>query len=156
MAVVLRCQRRGRKNRAFFRVVAADERAKSDGRIVENLGFYDPLARDDAKRLVLNAERVQHWIAVGAQITDTVRSLCHQRQIAIPVPKRRRRERPAGKIGVGGPKSPKSIAKSRRMASRRALAAKRAAAKAGAAKGGAEKPAAAAPAAEGASAPKAS
>jgi len=102
LAVVLRCQRRGRKNRAFFRVVAADERAKSDGRIVENLGYYDPLARDDAKRLVLNAERVQYWIGVGAQITDTVRSLCHQRQILIPVPPRRRRKRPSGKIGIGG------------------------------------------------------
>lgn len=108
MAVVLRCQRRGRKNRAFFRVVAADERAKSDGRIVENLGYYDPLAADDAKRLVLDAERVQYWIGVGAQITDTVRSLIHQRQIPIPTPKRRVRNRPSGKIGVGGGKKSKA------------------------------------------------
>ena len=104
MAVVLRCQRRGRRNRPFFRVVAADERAKSDGRVVENLGFYDPLASDDAKRLVLNVERAQYWVGVGAQITDTVRSLLKQRGVALPIRKKRERNRPSGKIGVGGGK----------------------------------------------------
>jgi small subunit ribosomal protein S16 len=104
LALVLRCQRRGRRNRPFFRVVAADERAKNDGRVVENLGYYDPLARDDAKRLVLNAERAQYWLGVGAQVTETVASLLAQRGVALPVRKRRKRNRPSGKIGVGGGK----------------------------------------------------
>lgn len=102
MAVVLRCQRRGRKNRPFFRVVAADERAKSDGRVVEVIGFYDPIAKDETKRLKLDAERCQYWVGVGAQITDTVKSLLLSAGVAIPARKKRERKRPKGKKGVGG------------------------------------------------------
>lgn len=101
MAVVLRCQRRGRKNRPFFRVVAADERAKSDGRVVEILGFYDPIAKED-KRLRLDAQRCQYWVGVGAQITDTVKSLLKSVGVGLPVRKKRERNRPKGKKGVGG------------------------------------------------------
>jgi small subunit ribosomal protein S16 len=125
LAVVLRCQRRGRRNRAFFRVVAADERAKSDGRVVENLGYYDPLANDDAKRLVLNVERAQYWVGVGAQITDTVRSLLKQRGVVLPIRKKRERTRPSGKIGVGGGKKAARAAKAgAKPAGKKASAAK--------------------------------
>ncbi len=104
MAVVLRCQRLGRRNRSFFRVIAADERAKSDGRFVEILGTYDPLFPDETKQLVLKADRVQYWIGVGAQISETVRSLLVRAGIPLPVRKRRERTRPTGKPGRGGVK----------------------------------------------------
>jgi small subunit ribosomal protein S16 len=81
--------------------VAADERAKSDGRVVEVLGFYDPIAKDD-KRLKLDTERCQYWVGVGAQITDTVKSLLKSVGVAMRVRKKRERNRPKGKKGVGG------------------------------------------------------
>jgi len=102
LAVVLRCQRLGRKNLNFFRIVACDERAKGDGRVTEVLGTYTPGASDPAKMLTLKADRVAYWLSVGAQLTDTTRSLIKQSKIAIPARKKRERKRPAGKAGVGG------------------------------------------------------
>lgn len=124
MAVVLRCQRLGRKNRPFYRVVAADERAKSDGRVVEILGTYDPIAKDE-KRLALKVDRASYWVSVGAQITDTVRSLLKESGVAMPVRKRRERTRPKGKKGVGGAK--KKPARFKMKQARLARAAKKAA-----------------------------
>ncbi len=102
MAVVLRCQRRGRKNLNVFRVVASDERAKSDGRVVEILGVYTPSAKDATKQLTLDVERAKYWVGVGAQITDTVKSLLKRSGVELPKRKRNVRNRPSGKIGRGG------------------------------------------------------
>lgn len=119
MAVVLRCQRLGRKNRPFFRVVAADERAKSDGRVVEILGTYDPIAKEE-KRLTLNTERAAYWVGVGAILTETVRSLLKEKGVAVPVHKPRKRTRPAGKKGVGGATRKPARFKMKQAAIRRA------------------------------------
>jgi small subunit ribosomal protein S16 len=73
MAVRLRLARAGAKKRPFYRVVAADERAPRDGRFIEKIGTYNPLLpRDHPERVVLNAERVKHWLSNGAQPSDRV------------------------------------------------------------------------------------
>ncbi len=75
MAVRIRLKRMGRKNRPFYRIVAADARAKRDGKVLEVLGYYDPLAREEDKQVAVKRDRVQHWLGVGAQPTETVASL---------------------------------------------------------------------------------
>ena len=69
--VVIRLARGGAKKRPFYRVVAADERAPRDGRFLEKLGTYNPLVESD-QRIVLDIDRVKHWLSVGAQPTDRV------------------------------------------------------------------------------------
>jgi small subunit ribosomal protein S16 len=65
----------GRKNRAFFRLNAMDSRSPRDGRVIEELGFYDPRAKDEAKQFVVNLDRCKHWLDVGAIPSETVSSL---------------------------------------------------------------------------------
>ncbi|MFT4716516.1 MAG: small subunit ribosomal protein S16 [Paracoccaceae bacterium] len=73
MAMKIRLARGGSKKRPFYRIVAADSRMPRDGRYVEKLGTYNPLlAKDDEARVVMNVERVQHWMNEGAQVTDRV------------------------------------------------------------------------------------
>lgn len=71
--VTLRLARYGAKKRPFYRVVAADSRAKRDGRFLEVLGTYDPLT--DPPTVNLKGDRIQYWLSVGAQPSDTVRRL---------------------------------------------------------------------------------
>ena len=73
--VKLRLKRMGRTHRPFYRVAAMDVRTKRDGKTIELLGTYDPVNKDEEKQVVLDAERVQYWLSVGAQPTDTVRNL---------------------------------------------------------------------------------
>lgn len=73
MAVSIRLSRGGSKKRPYYRIVVADARAPRDGAFIEKVGTYNPmLAKDDANRIVLNAERLKHWVSVGAQPTDRV------------------------------------------------------------------------------------
>ena len=73
MSVKIRLARSGAKKRPFYRIVASDARSPRDGRFLEKLGTYNPLlAKDDEKRVVMNMERVQHWLSQGAQPTDRV------------------------------------------------------------------------------------
>lgn len=73
MAVKLRLRRVGRKKNPVYRIVAADSKSPRDGRFIEILGQYAPRQGENA--LNLDADRVNHWLNVGAQPTDTVRSL---------------------------------------------------------------------------------
>jgi len=68
-------KRVGRTNKPSYRIVAADGRSPRDGRIIENLGSYDPCASDPAKQLSLNVERAKYWMSVGAQTSPTVASI---------------------------------------------------------------------------------
>jgi len=68
-------KRLGRKHRSFFRICATDSRAPRDGRVIEELGTYDPLIADTDARAVINGERVKYWLSVGAQPSDRVRVL---------------------------------------------------------------------------------
>ncbi|NOX74225.1 MAG: 30S ribosomal protein S16 [Alphaproteobacteria bacterium] len=73
MAMKIRLARGGSKKRPFYRIVAADSRMPRDGRYIEKLGTYNPLlAKDDEARVVMNVERIQHWMSQGAQVTDRV------------------------------------------------------------------------------------
>ena len=62
----------GRKHRPFYRVCAMDIRVPRDGRILEELGTYDPMVRETDARALLNGERIKHWLSVGAQPSDKV------------------------------------------------------------------------------------
>jgi small subunit ribosomal protein S16 len=73
--VRIRLKKLGRKHRWFFRIVVTDARAPRDGRAIEELGTYDPLAKDDDKKVVLKADRVRYWLSVGAQPTEKVQVL---------------------------------------------------------------------------------
>ncbi len=79
MAVRLRLTRMGRKKKPFYRVVAVDGRKKRDGEYIENLGYYNPLA--DPIDVKLNEERIFYWLGIGAQPSETVRSLLRQEGI---------------------------------------------------------------------------
>ena len=73
MALSIRLSRGGSKKRPYYRIVVADARSPRDGRFIEKLGTYNPLlAKDDAKRIVLDGDRAKHWLSVGAQPTDRV------------------------------------------------------------------------------------
>ncbi|QJF52654.1 MULTISPECIES: 30S ribosomal protein S16 [Roseobacter] len=73
MAMKIRLARGGSKKRPFYRIVAADSRMPRDGRFIEKLGTYNPLLpKDSEERVKMDVERVQHWIAQGAQPTDRV------------------------------------------------------------------------------------
>lgn len=73
--VKIRLARAGAKGRPFFHVVVADERNKRDGRSIERVGYYNPVASGAEKRLELDVAKVQAWVAKGAQLTDKVRAL---------------------------------------------------------------------------------
>ena len=75
MAVRIRLKKTGRKHQPAYRIVAVDSRAKRDGKVLETLGHYDPLAKDESKQVVFNRERVQYWLGVGAQPSDTVSNM---------------------------------------------------------------------------------
>ncbi|MBN2182850.1 MAG: 30S ribosomal protein S16 [Sedimentisphaerales bacterium] len=72
MAVKIRMTRMGRRHRPFFRINAIESRVPRDGRILEKLGHYDPIEKDQAKQIVLNEERVKYWLDNGAIPSDTV------------------------------------------------------------------------------------
>ena len=74
MAVCIRLKRLGRRNRIYWRICATDKRTARDGRVIEELGAYDPHAKNEEK-VVLNRERVSHWLRAGAQPSATVGQL---------------------------------------------------------------------------------
>jgi small subunit ribosomal protein S16 len=76
MAMKIRLARGGSKKRPFYRIVAADSRMPRDGRFIEKLGTYNPLLpKDSEERVKMDVEKVQAWIAKGAQPTDRVKRM---------------------------------------------------------------------------------
>ncbi len=73
--VRLRLKRFGRRNRPYYRVCAFDQRTRRDGSAIEELGYYDPIEKDPEKAVKLEVERIQYWLRLGAQPSETVRSL---------------------------------------------------------------------------------
>ena len=79
MATKIRMSRAGAKNRPFFRIVVADSRSPRDGRFLEKLGTYNPLLeKGDPQRVVLNVDRIKHWLSVGATPSDRVARFLHE------------------------------------------------------------------------------
>ena len=72
MAVRIRMKRLGRKHRSYFRIVAIDSRQPRDGRIIEELGSYDPMVKNTDERVRLKPDRVKYWISVGALPSEKV------------------------------------------------------------------------------------
>ena len=70
--VTIRLARGGSKKRPFYNIVVADSRDRRDGRFIERIGFYNPLATGSAESLRVNRERLAYWQGVGAQTSDTV------------------------------------------------------------------------------------
>ena len=85
MPIRIRLMRFGRRNRPFYRVVAADSRAPRDGKFLEILGYYDPLK--EPFEFKVDEEKVKKWLERGAEPTETVRALL--RRIGIKVPKKK-------------------------------------------------------------------
>ena len=75
MSVRIRMKKLGRCHQPFFRICAVDKRAPRDGRVLEELGTYDPRVQETDARAILNAERVDYWIGVGAQPSVNVAAL---------------------------------------------------------------------------------
>lgn len=142
MAVSIRLSRGGSKKRPYYRIVVADARAPRDGQFIEKIGTYNPLlAKDDAGRVVLNAERAKHWLSVGAQPTDRVARFLDVAGI------RERAARNNPKKGELGEKAKDRLEEQQKKAEEAAAAARAAEEAAAAAKAEAEA-AAAAPAPE--------
>jgi small subunit ribosomal protein S16 len=112
MSLKIRLARAGAKKRPFYRIVVADSRAPRDGRFIEIVGTYNPiLPKGDENRVMLKAERIQHWQKVGAQPTDRVlrfldaaglatRSPRHNPQKALPGKKAQERAEAAAKAAA--------------------------------------------------------
>lgn len=76
--VVIRLARSGAKKRPFFNIVVTDSRNRRDGRFIERVGFYNPVASGNADALVLDAERLAYWQSHGAQLSPTAARLVKQ------------------------------------------------------------------------------
>ena len=73
MAVKIRMKMMGRKHRPFFRICATDSRSPRDGKVLEEIGTYDPMIADTDARVTLNNERLKYWLSVGAQPSENVK-----------------------------------------------------------------------------------
>ncbi len=104
MAVVLRLMRAGAKKRPFYRVVAADSRRQRDGRFIEIIGFYDPIAKPFA--LKIDTDKAAKWIGNGAQPSEQVASLLKKAGMTLHAPK-------AAKPKAEKPKAEKKAARKR-------------------------------------------
>ena len=75
VAVRIRMKRLGRKHRNYYRIVAIDSRQPRDGRIIEELGAYDPTIKNTDERVRLNPDRIKYWLSVGAKPSEKVEIL---------------------------------------------------------------------------------
>src|SRR6476660_5421224 len=120
MAVKIRMKKLGRKHRPFFRMVAIDSRAPRDGKIIEELGHYDPLVKDTDARAVLKGERIAYWLSVGAKASENCEVLIKkygqngthlpQQQAALEKIKTTRPQAPAPYIPPPKPAEPEPAA----------------------------------------------
>jgi small subunit ribosomal protein S16 len=86
MALKIRLSRGGSKKRPFYRIVVAEAAAPRDGRYVERIGHYNPMvAKDNDQRLVVDGERVKHWMGLGAKPTERVQKLLASLSLSAPV-----------------------------------------------------------------------
>jgi small subunit ribosomal protein S16 len=82
--VVIRLARGGAKRRPFFNIVATDSRNARDGRFIERVGFYNPVAAGAEVKFRIAQDRLTHWTGVGAQVSPTVARLLKEHQGAAP------------------------------------------------------------------------
>lgn len=75
MALKIRLRQQGRNNRPFYRLVVADSRSPRDGKYVESIGWYNPFEVELDKNTYVKPDRIQHWLNLGAQMTEKVEAL---------------------------------------------------------------------------------
>lgn len=80
--LAIRLARGGSKKRPFYHVVATDSRNARDGRFIERLGFFNPIAKGQEEELRLDIERIDYWVSQGGQVSDRVKSLIKQHKKA--------------------------------------------------------------------------
>jgi small subunit ribosomal protein S16 len=80
LMVTIRLARSGAKKRPFYHVVVTDSRNRRDGRYIERIGFFNPVATGQEVRLKIDHDRVQHWVSKGAQTSDRVSNLVKESQ----------------------------------------------------------------------------
>jgi small subunit ribosomal protein S16 len=98
MALKIRLSRGGAKKRPFYKIVVADARCPRDGRFIEKVGTYNPmLPADHDGRLILDDERVKHWLSVGAQPTDRLVRFFADRGLVAKVARAEQTKKPAPK-----------------------------------------------------------
>ena len=78
MSVAIRMSRQGKKKSPFYRIVAADKRCARDGRFIERIGFYNPIATANEESIRIAQDRLTYWQGVGAQASPTVERLINQ------------------------------------------------------------------------------
>ncbi len=78
--VTIRMSRGGAKKRPFYQIVVTDSRNRRDGRFIERVGFFNPVARGNEERLRIDRERVDYWLSQGAQTSERVASLLKAQQ----------------------------------------------------------------------------
>lgn len=76
--VTIRLARGGAKKRPFYQIVVTDSRNARDGRFIERIGFFNPIASGNAEELRLDLDRVEHWLGLGATVSDRVSTLIKQ------------------------------------------------------------------------------
>jgi len=120
MTVVIRMKRTGRRNRPCYRISVAERRAPRDGKTLERLGLYDPIASDPEGQVTLDVERARYWIGVGAQPSDTVRSLFERFGVFEGRVAKKPRKRPGRRTTVAGERRAKEkVARAERKVARR-------------------------------------
>jgi small subunit ribosomal protein S16 len=82
MSARIRLKKFGTKKRPYYRIVVMDKRDPRDGKTIEELGYYHPIEAED-KQIVFNADKAKEWLAKGATVTDTVRSIFNKKNISI-------------------------------------------------------------------------
>jgi small subunit ribosomal protein S16 len=79
--VTIRLSRGGSKKRPFYHITVTDSRNSRDGRFIERVGFFNPVARGAEERLRVENDRIAHWVSLGAQVSDRVASLLKQAEV---------------------------------------------------------------------------
>ena len=138
MAVVIRLKRTGRRNLPCFRISVADSRWPRDGRTLETLGLYDPLARTPEGQRTLKVERARYWLSQGALPSETVHSIFRKMGVYEGefAPKYVRRDR-SGRKKVTAKRQARQAAKAERASRKKARHSERVSAKKAAAAGAA-------------------
>ena len=80
--VTIRLARGGAKKRPFYHLTVTNSRSSRDGRYIERIGFFNPVARGNQERLRVDLDRVDHWVSQGAQLSDRVASLVTEAKVA--------------------------------------------------------------------------
>jgi len=137
MSVRIRLKRTGRRNRPCHRLCAIDKHTRRDGRILENLGLYDPLAPRVEDQLRLDGERIAYWVSVGASMSEIAASLVKRAGIELPVKEKKPRVR-TRKVSEAKAKARHARKAGLYKAKKERREAREAAKKAPAAEGGAE------------------